>query len=122
MSELEWLPDWLAGWADRNGDLRTGVPFFVLSCYLGLEACLAFPKSRTLATLMWLLGFYPLLGLLFLVELAQIPLANRHFSWGDISFGSLGILLGAGPVFVRGLLLPDRQEDYSINPRSPGPK
>jgi hypothetical protein len=108
LEELDWIPRWLSKWGDTHGELRTGVPFFVLSFYIGSEACLAFPKSRSLPALMWLLGFYGLMALLFLAELSQIPMAHRHFTWGDIGFGCLGIILGAAPVFVRGLLLPNK--------------
>jgi hypothetical protein len=108
LAEIAWLPDWLTKWADTHGELRTAVPFFVLSFYIGLEAWLAFPKSRSLPALIWLLGAYGLGALLLLVELLQIPMPDRHFTWGDIGFGLLGILSGGLPVFIRGLFLPEK--------------
>ncbi|MGB0744363.1 MAG: hypothetical protein ACPGSB_07535, partial [Opitutales bacterium] len=84
LSEIAWFPDWLTLWADRNGNLRTALPFFILSFYIGLESCISFSLSRSLPALMWLLGFYGLFALLLLVEFAQLTMPNRYFSWSDI--------------------------------------
>lgn len=101
LSEIGWLPDWLTHWADRHGELRTGVPFFVLSSYWALEVWWRFHLSASLPALLWLLGVYGLGALLGLTELIQIPMPNRHFSWGDISWGMVGSVLGGWPLLLR---------------------
>lgn len=101
--EISWLPRWLGHWADRNGELRTAVPFFMLSAYLAIEAWIGFSKSCSLANLAWLLGAFCLIALLTLTEVLQLVLPLRHFDWADIGFGMIGTLLGGFPLLLRAL-------------------
>jgi len=98
MSELSWLPDWLTHWADRYGNLRTGVPFFVLSFYIALECCGQFRLCRALPNLVWLLAAYVLFALVCGLEAIQFFLPQRSSTLADIAWGSAGILLGGIPL------------------------
>ena len=101
LSEISWLPAWLSAWADIHGDLRTAVPFFMLSSYLALESWYGFRASRALPNLLWILGLYGLLGILGLTEFIQIWLPQRTASWADIAWGSAGALAGGWPLLLR---------------------
>ena len=101
LSEINWLPQWLASWADRNGNLRTIVPYLGASLLVSLCVSLyeqIFPSISVsvgirrficLAT-----GASSLFILLLLTELAQIGLSRRWASWEDVFWGGLGIFLG----------------------------
>ena len=97
ISELPFIPDWLAAWADRNWDLRTAVPFFFLSL---LWTLLAGRRPGRLVA-----GHLALAALLILTELAQILLPERHAGLPDILWGLAGLSAGA----LLGLLISQSQ-------------
>lgn len=101
LAEISWLPEWLGAWADKHGELRTGVPFFIVSSYIALESWYGFRASRALPPLMWALAVYGLLCVLGLTELIQIWLPQRTASWADIAWGSAGALAGGWPLLLR---------------------
>ena len=91
MSEIPWIPASLAGWADRNGDLRTAVPFIPL-CLLAvlfLEARLKLKLGLSIR-----LGAAAGLTLLLSAETAQLWLPGRTFSPADLAWGAAGVFAG----------------------------
>lgn len=101
LREVSWLPGWLGAWADQHGDLRTGVPFFVLSSYFALEAWWTFRSFKYLPYVLWILGASGLLVLLGLAEVIQVWLPQRTASFGDIAWGSVGTIAGGWPLLFR---------------------
>lgn len=91
VAEVSWLPASLAGWADRNGDLRTAVPFFpfCLALALLLELRLKFNPGAALWTSA-AAGTVMLLA----VESWQLTLPARNFSLADIGWGAAGVAAG----------------------------
>ncbi|NBA85268.1 hypothetical protein GVN16_05820 [Emticicia sp. CRIBPO] len=90
LREAWFLPGWVMDWANesRNGDLRTAVPFFLL----GIVFELLMKKSNN-----WMrrLGFWFLLFVLVVVvEVGQLRLPHRHFSYTDIFWGVAGTTAG----------------------------
>lgn len=97
---LSWLPNPDVGnvlpvpavirqWVNANSNLRTAVPFVLLGM-LG-EGLLPRHRSNLMARLK--MGGVLLL-LVVIAELGQLWLPKRHFDWGDIGYGALGIILG----------------------------
>ena len=88
-----YMPNWLVKWTDEYGTLRTGVPFL----FLGANAVLL--KIKRLSNFIIFTGLFMLL---FLAELGQLFLPNRHFDVWDIIVGSISIWIG---IFVGRMLL-----------------
>lgn len=104
MREISWLPAWLSGWADRNEDLRTAVPFCALSFYIALEALLVYRNEYYAAWLSWGIAAYGWFLLLCALELLQFTLVQRTASLADLAWGTAGILLGCLPILFGGIL------------------
>lgn len=83
VSEVVWVPKGLAIWADRHGDIRNLVAFALVGLVAGGAGRLAG------------LGAYRLLlGVAVLaagVEIAQLGIAGRVFSWVDIAWSWAGV-------------------------------
>lgn len=101
MTELRWLPEWIARLADRDPNIRTAVPFVPLAFLLmrGFARCgLKWPVAGTLLVCGACLG---------LSELGQVFLPSRTADVADLLWGGVGILLGVvaawgwGRVFER---------------------
>ena len=88
-----YMPNWLVKWTDEYGTLRTGVPFL----FLGANAVLL--KIKRLSNFIIFTGLFVLL---FIAELGQLFLPNRHFDVWDIIVGSISIWIG---IFVGRMLL-----------------
>lgn len=82
LAEVPWLPDWLGAWADRHGNLRNLPAFFALGVVL-VGLC---GRRRAMG-----LGC----GLGIGLELAQLFIAGRQFSWADIFWSCTGVFLAA---------------------------
>ncbi|MDQ8195922.1 hypothetical protein QEH59_15920 [Coraliomargarita sp. SDUM461004] len=101
MGELAWLPGPIADWADRNGDLRTLVPYalaatlwcWCLRCYYLHKPAVQMASEVRLCC-GYLLGGFVLLVLLLGTELWQVFLPERHPALGDLFWGSVGIVGG----------------------------
>lgn len=93
------MPSWLAHWADKHGQLRTGVPFLLLG--LMIVGLLKRELSRAGYWLVWC----GLVGVVVLAEVGQLFLPRRHFDGMDIIWGGVGAALGLGVgIAVRRLL------------------
>ncbi len=86
MAEIGWFPGWLSNWADRYGDLRTAVPFFLLSL---MWTMVSWARVKRLIA-----GYYGIGALLVLTELCQIFLPERHAGLPDILYGLIGLSAG----------------------------
>ena len=85
-SNQSYLPEWLIGWTDTYGRLRTAVPFFLLG-FLGF----LFNKSRLIA--FFLFVSYSFI-LVLLAELGQLFLPHRFPDWADVIMGIMGGIVG----------------------------
>ena len=92
LNDVPWLPRWLAGWADRFGNLRTAVPFFLLGLLAGNRLRQTHRARRT-----WWGVWGALLALVTLVEVGQYFLPRRHCDWRDIAWGAAGAAAGMLP-------------------------
>jgi glycopeptide antibiotics resistance protein len=79
-----YFPDWLGAWINRNGNLRTAVPFVALGA---LGEWLVSRRRRG-----WVLG--TLLALVLVAELGQLALPGRTFDWGDVAWALAGSVAG----------------------------
>ena len=96
LNDVSWLPRWLAGWADRFGNLRTAVPFLLLGLLGGYRLRKTQYPPRT-----WWGVWGALLALVTLVEVGQSFLPLRHCDWRDIAWGSVGAAAGMLPFWLR---------------------
>ena len=88
MSELRWLPGWIARLADRDPNIRTAVPFIPLAFLLmrGFTSCgLKWPVVGSLLVCGICLG---------LTELGQVILPAWTADVADLMWGGAGILFG----------------------------
>ena len=115
LREVCWLPEWLSGWADRHGELRTAVPYCAagLLCPWLLTRDQARPTGRShpiehsrLALSLWAAA--SLFVLLLLTEGAQLVLPNRFASLADVAWGALGIVVGVAASLGLRALAPRR--------------
>ena len=86
MTELRWVPEWIARWADRDPNIRTAVPFIPLAFLLvrGFARCgLKWPVVGSLLVSGVSLG---------LAELGQVLLPSRTADVADLMWGGAGIL------------------------------
>ncbi len=94
MTELRWMPEWLARLADRDPNIRTAVPFIPLAFLLmrGFARCgLKWPLA-------WAVGVSG--ACLGLSELGQLFLPLRTADVMDLLWGGMGILVGAVAAWV----------------------
>jgi hypothetical protein len=112
MSEITWVPDWLGAWADKNPDLRTAVPFFLLSLMCPAATCLPGRGNRDqkqarncpLDYHFIAVGYTATLILLVTTECSQYFIPSRFPNIVDILYGIVGVSLGAVtglPVWVQ---------------------
>ncbi|MCX6868824.1 MAG: VanZ family protein [Verrucomicrobia bacterium] len=94
MTQLGWVPRWVAILADRFPNIRTAVPFiplaFLLVCGLRIRG-----SKRPLA---WTLMLS--LACLCLAEFGQIFLPGRTADGWDLLWGGGGVLLGTGAAWL----------------------
>lgn len=76
----------LAGWINEYGNLRTSVPFFILSLLVEITF-----HSTTKTRLRCLLGTFLLI---LLAEAGQLLIPTRHPDLADIGFALLGSVIG----------------------------
>ena len=88
MTQLSWLPGWLANLADRDPNIRTAVPFVPLTFLLSL----GLRKCRVKRALAWATMVSGLC--LVLSELGQKFLPNRTVDVKDLMWGAAGIAVG----------------------------
>ena len=88
MTELPWIPDWVAALADQDPNLRTAVPFtplaFLLMVGFSVRECL-WPRVWTLTLCGACLG---------LSELGQVFLPGRTADGWDLLWGGVGSAVG----------------------------
>lgn len=91
LAEQPWIPGFVTYWADRNPNLRTAVPFFLISIPLPFT-CRSWPTAVRFDLLFnrAVTVFFLLLG----VEIMQLGIETRTFDFADIFFGSIGSLIG----------------------------
>jgi glycopeptide antibiotics resistance protein len=85
-SNQSYLPQWLIHWTDEYGRLRTAVPFLVIG--------FVFQYLFKPTTFFTLSGFLLSLLIVFIAEVFQFLLPNRHPDFFDIVFASIGSMLG----------------------------
>ena len=100
MTELRWVPRWLAMLADREPNSRTAIPFIPLAFLLAHGFAMLFRPARSSARrgLRWgLLGSVIVCGFsLSLSEFGQIFIPGRTADLMDLLWGSFGIVVGIG--------------------------
>ncbi|MEX0326542.1 MAG: hypothetical protein AB3N33_10705 [Puniceicoccaceae bacterium] len=95
MSEIIWIPGWLGQWADQNPDLRTSVPFFLLSLICPVAVGTGKQPSTNGLNTRWLLAGYAAIAVLLVTsECSQYFIQTRFLSIGDILWGLFGIAAG----------------------------
>lgn len=91
MQMLNWMPNWLARWADSGGvvsTMRTGVPLVAVGLLLSL-ACRGSGVTR------WCLsGIGLALVLVLVAECGQHFRSGRSPNLGDVIWGGTGALVG----------------------------
>lgn len=85
-SNQSYMPEWLIGWTDTYGRLRTAVPFFLL----GLVGFL-FNKNRYKAFVLFISYSFILV---LIAETGQLFLPYRFPDWADVLLGTLGGVFG----------------------------
>jgi glycopeptide antibiotics resistance protein len=93
-----YFPHWLGEWTNKNGNLRTAVPFVFLGFLLeiGFVDYQDIRKKRLIILAI-------LITIVFVAELGQLYLPLRHFDIEDILWGIFGSILGlyAGKIAKR---------------------
>lgn len=91
ISTYGFFPQALGQWvdADANINLRTAIPFLGMGLFSGIW--LVFTRQHWLYWVGCGLGF---LSIVFVAEVGQLVLPNRHFDWGDVAWGTAGALGG----------------------------
>jgi VanZ family protein len=91
LRKLEWVPDWLARWADSGGvmmTMRTGVALAVAGFLFTLTWRVSGWRRAAVA------GMVLSVLLLLVAEGGQFFLPARSPAWGDVLWGSAGAALG----------------------------
>ncbi|MEX0331316.1 MAG: hypothetical protein AB3N64_07845 [Puniceicoccaceae bacterium] len=95
MSEIIWIPDWLGQWADQNPDLRTSVPFFLLSVICPVAVGAGKQQSTAGLNARWLIASYAFIAVLLVTsECSQYFIHTRFLSVNDILWGFCGLAAG----------------------------
>lgn len=90
MTELRWVPKWLAALADQDPNIRTAVPFIPLAFLL----VVGFTVKECRWPLVWTLSVCGVC--LGLSELGQVLLPGRTADGCDLLWGGVGIAVGTG--------------------------
>ncbi len=93
LESVTWFPQALAMRMDQFPNARTTVPFFILGA---IATWTFWPHLRG-----FLVSIILLVVLAVTLEIGQLFLPSRHFTWADIGYGILGVGLGS----FTGLLL-----------------
>ena len=102
MTELRWLPGWIARLADRDPNIRTAIPFIPLT-FLLAHALARLGLKRAL------LGASVASAIcLGLSEFGQIFIPGRTADKMDLRWGGAGILLGLGAAWGWGRVMEHR--------------
>lgn len=89
---MQWLPRFVARWADHFDRLRTGVPFL----FLGLLAGRFLLRSGSpLVRWAWVAGGLSLIGIV--AELGQLFIPRRVCDWRDMAWAAAGSVVGLLP-------------------------
>ena len=98
LTNVQWLPRWIATWADKeeNMNSRTAIPMFLW----GIVAGFTFGRSKSMLFVI-IISLIIGISLLLLAEGIQYYLPYRHADWGDVIWGTKG-LLGGLIVFALG--------------------
>ncbi|REA64489.1 hypothetical protein DSL64_02780 [Dyadobacter luteus] len=86
IGSLPIFPHWLGKWINHYGNLRTAVPFFLATTFLGITID---KESKH-----WRRIFPGSLVLVTVAELGQLLLPKRHFDLWDIVWGMVGAISG----------------------------
>ena len=91
LHSIWFIPKWVADWTDieANKNLRTGVPFLVLSGLVGL-----LPRATRWSSSQWLFAWLGIVAVVVVAEVGQLLNPTRHFDWADIGWGATGGFLG----------------------------
>lgn len=91
ISTYGFFPKAVGQWvdADANMNLRTAIPFLAMGVLAG--CWLVATRQPWQRWVGFVLGF---MGIVFVAEVGQLQIPNRHFDWGDIAWGSIGALAG----------------------------
>jgi len=89
IGKQSYFPGWLGQWTNKNGNLRTAVPFLFLGTLLEYE----FVKHDDPRKMRRIL-LASLVVIVVIAELGQLFLAKRHFDPLDIMWGFLGSVTG----------------------------
>lgn len=99
---LSWLPDpdvgsnwyfpkWLGDWTNKNGNLRTAVPFLFLGLFSSYTIYRKFQSARFYLQFLLLLI---LIAISLIAEAGQLFLPKRHFDWADVAWATAGATSG----------------------------
>ena len=84
-----YFPHWLGAWTNKNGNLRTAVPFIFLGALLELGFVNIEENWKKRINILILLTV-----IVFIAELGQLFLPQRHFDIADILWGIFGSMIG----------------------------
>jgi glycopeptide antibiotics resistance protein len=84
-----YFPHWLGAWTNKNGNLRTAVPFIFLGALLELGFVNIQENWKKRINILILLTV-----IVFIAELGQLFLPQRHFDIADILWGIFGSMIG----------------------------
>ena len=84
-----YFPKWLGEWTNKNGNLRTAIPFVFLGLLLEYEFVKLSGHWKMRVILLILL-----LEMVVIAEVGQLFLSRRHFDPVDIVWGFLGSITG----------------------------
>ena len=108
MTELHWIPGWLAALADRDPNCRTAIPFIPMAFLLvHAFARLDFKRALLGASMVSLLC-------LGLSEFGQIFIPRRTADVMDLLWGGAGIAVGTGLAGLCRFLLPETRLDAQV--------
>ncbi len=102
---LSWLPDghlgketylpvWLLNWSNTYFNLRTAIPFAILSFLLGAWYSISTPIPLKIKSPFWVLNIGTASFIVCLAEGGQFFISHRHPDPRDVAYGILGSILG----------------------------